>query len=260
LSKPNVRLIGLLKPIQLRFLSNYSFPTHVKKLTGRQPATDFCRQALRLRGKNIFPMQSTRFRLYLAVCLLVLIQVFCKENPLETVESRDESGQLERYQRRKTDFAKEGLYQKFALDGRLLEEAHYLNDTLDGERKYFFPDGKTESIENYRRGQYHGKYQKFYESGQLFVEQEFVNGAMQGKSLRYYPNGVLQEKVSIRDNVENGPFWEYWENGNLKTEGTYLPNEEESLEQGELKEYDENGQLVRIADCDKGICTTRWKK
>jgi antitoxin component YwqK of YwqJK toxin-antitoxin module len=206
-------------------------------------------------------MRNERFFLWLAAGLLVLFQTFCKENPLETVETRDAEGRLERYQRRKTDFAKEGLYQKFAPDGKLLEEAHYLNDTLDGERKYFFPSGAVESIERYRRGQYHGKYQKFYENGQVFVEQDFVDGAMQNVSLRYYPNGVLQEKVTIRDNEENGPFWEYWENGKLKTEGTYMPVEEgESAEQGELKEYDENGQLVRIADCKNGICLTRWKK
>lgn len=205
-------------------------------------------------------MQNGRFSLLIVAGLFVLFQTFCKKNPLETVETRDAEGYLERFQRRKTDFAKEGLYQKFAPDGKMLEEANYLNDTLEGERKYFFPNGAVESIERYRRGQYHGKYQKFYENGQLFVEQDFVNGAMQGFSLRYYQNGSLQEKVSIRDNEENGPFWEYWENGNLKTEGTYAPFRGESSEQGELKEYDENGQLIRIADCKNGICVTRWKK
>jgi len=27
-----------------------------------------------------------------------------------------------------------------------------------------------------------------------------------------------------------------------------------------LKEYDETGQLVRIADCQLGICRTKWTK
>jgi len=205
-------------------------------------------------------MQNRHFPRYLALGVFVLFQIFCKQNPLETVENRDAEGRLERWQRRKTDFAKEGLYQRFAANGILLEEANYVNDTLEGERKYFYPNGTVESIERYRRGQYHGKYQKFYENGQLQIEQEFVNGTMQGLSLRYYPNGVLEEKVTIRDNEENGPFWEYWENGNLKTEGNYAPSEDGNLEQGELKEYDESGQLVRIAHCDKGVCPTRWKK
>ncbi len=205
-------------------------------------------------------MRIRHFSLLAAVGLLLLVQTFCKDSHLETVENRDSDGRLERYQRRKTDFAKEGLYQRFSPEGTLLEEAHYLNDSLNGERKYFFPNGTVESIEHYQKGEYHGKYQKFYESGQLKIEQEFVDGAMQGFSLRYYPNGVLEEKVTIRDSEENGPFWEYYENGNLKAEGSYVPSEDASLEQGELKEYDENGQLIRIADCNKGVCLTRWKK
>ena len=205
-------------------------------------------------------MRNTRFPIAATLGLLVLFQIFCKENPIETVESRNAEGQLERWQRRKQDFAKEGLYQRFSPDDKLLEAAHYVNDTLDGERKYFFPNGTVESVEHYRRGQYHGKYQKFYENGRLYIEQEFVEGAMQGFSTGYYENGVVKEKVTIRDNEENGPFWEYWENGNLKTEGTYAPAEDGSSEQGELREYDESGQLIRIADCNKGVCLTRWKK
>lgn len=205
-------------------------------------------------------MPNTRFTLWIFAVLPVLFQTFCRQNNLETVETRDPEGRLERFERRKTDFAREGLYQKFAADGKLLEEAHYLSDTLDGERKYFYPNGTVESVEHYLRGAYHGTYRKYYENGQLQVQQEFVNGAMEGLSLRYYPNGTLQEKVTIRDNEENGPFQEYWENGNLKTEGAYQPSEEGSLEQGELKEYDEAGQLVRIADCNRGRCATRWKK
>lgn len=205
-------------------------------------------------------MRIQCFSLRLAIVMLALFQTFCKDSQLETVEKRDGEGLLERYQRRKTDFAKEGLYQIFSPDGALLEEAHYFNDTLDGERKYFYPNGSVESIEHFQKGEYHGKYQKFHENGQLKIEQEFVNGAMQGFSLRYYPSGVLEEKVTIRDNDENGPFWEYWENGKIKAEGYYIPSDDGPLEQGELREYDENGQLIRIADCNNGVCLTRSKK
>lgn len=185
----------------------------------------------------------------------------CKENPKETVETHDDDGRLERFQRNKKDFAKEGLYQKLSPEGVLIEEAHYHLNVLEGERKYFFPGGAVESIENYKNGQIHGKYLKFFENGSPRITQEFVEGAMQGLSIRYYPNGTIEERVTIKDNEENGPFQEYYENGNLKVEGNYAPSDTESaLEQGELKEYDESGQLVRIADCVDGRCTTRWKK
>lgn len=185
----------------------------------------------------------------------------CKEKLIETIETRDEDGRVERYERNKKDLSREGLYQKLSADGKLLEEAHYHLNLLEGERRYFYPDGKVESIETYKNGQIHGKYRKFYEDGTLNIEQDYVDGAMQGLSIRYYPNGKIQEKVTMKENEENGPFQEFYENGNLQAEGSYAPvGEESALEQGELKEYDESGQLIRIADCINGRCSTRWKK
>ena len=196
----------------------------------------------------------------LAGLLFLLCQLNCGNNPVETVEHRDERGQLERFERRKKDYAKEGLYQRFSPSGQLLEEARYNNDTLNGERKYYYPNGTVESIEHYQKGVYHGKYQKFYEGGGIQIEQEFVNGVLEGSSIAYYPNGAVKEKVTMRNNEEEGPFTEYYENGVLKAEGRYIPGESVALEQGELREYDETGQLVRIADCQSGICRTKWKK
>ena len=204
-------------------------------------------------------MRNAPFSLMLATGLFMLSLTFCGDNNLETVESRDSEGRLERWQRNKTDFAKEGLYQRFYPDGTMAEEAHYIRDTFHGERKFFYKNGAVEITEHYSNGVYHGKYLKYNEKGNLIVEQEYVNGAMQGFSLVYYPNGVLKEKYTIRDNEDDGPFQEYYENGKLKTEGVYVPAEDGSLEQGELKEYDETGQLIRIAHCTDGKCLTTWE-
>lgn len=195
----------------------------------------------------------------LAISLLTVIG--CTNSPLETAEIKNERGQTERWQRRKDNGQKEGLFQRFSAEGILLEEAHYRADSLHGERKYFAPSGTLESIEPYENNRIHGKFRSFYETGALKIEQDFVQGALTGWSIRYYPNGTVEEKVMLKNNVENGPFWEYHENGTLKTEGTYAPNDEgDGVEEGELKEYDENGQLIRVADCQNGMCLTRWKK
>lgn len=217
-------------------------------------------QCLLNRVKRFIPMRNTPNLLFLAVGIALFTQVYCDSNPLETVEHKNDRGQLERFMRRKKDFAKEGLYQRFSETGQLLEEAAYSNDTLQGERKYYYPNGKVESIEHYQNGVFQGKYQKFYEDGSIQVEQEYTDGVLEGLSIAYYPNGVVKEKVTMRQNEENGPFTEYNENGTLKTEGQYIPGDDLPLEQGELREYDESGVLVRIADCQSGICHTRWKK
>ena len=232
---------GLFRHPYLNFLRHYLVPV----VTGHKDL--------------VFMKKSNIFRL-LAGSVLFCLAYSCVNSPVEKVEHRNEQGQLERFERRKKDFAKEGLYQRFSENGALLEEAHYTNDSLDGERKYFYPNGKVESVERYAKGVYHGKYQKYYDTGALQLEQEFVNGALEGLSIAYYPNGAVKEKVTLRNNEENGPFTEYYENGALKAEGRYIPGEDLPLEQGELKEYDETGQLIRIADCQSGICRTKWKK
>jgi antitoxin component YwqK of YwqJK toxin-antitoxin module len=226
-------------------------------LLGRQPDSDFHRQRVRLPVKTFLSMPNARPFARGAAGLLLVFLSFCKNSPLETVENRDARGHLERYQRRKADFVREGLYQRFSPQGVLLEETHYRSDSLEGERKYFYPNGALESVENFKKGAYDGPYRKFYPDGKVQIEQTFVNGAMQGLSLRYYPSGALQEKVTMLDSEENGPFEEYHENGQLRATGTYSPGEEQPLEQGELREYDENGHLVRVADCHDGRCLTR---
>jgi antitoxin component YwqK of YwqJK toxin-antitoxin module len=177
----------------------------------------------------------------------------------ETVDTRNDQGQRVRYERNKKDFSKNGKFERFYEDGKLLEVSFYENDTLHGERRFFFPNGNLESMEHYRHGVLHGVYRKYYETGSVYLEQEFVDGAMQGSSKRYYSDGTVEEIVTIRNNEENGPFQEFYPNGKIKAEGTYI-YEDEALEQGELREYDERGTLVRIADCERGLCRTRWKK
>ena len=110
------------------------------------------------------------------------------------------------------------------------------------------------------RGTFEGKYQKFRPDGSLEIEQTYVHGALEGYSIRYYTNGQVEEKVMLKDSEENGPFTEYYPNGKLKAEGTYQYVEDSAVEQGELREYDSTGTLIRIADCDNGVCRTRWKK
>lgn len=205
-------------------------------------------------------MQIVLFFIRISPVLFVFL-AFCGQNTLETVEAKNDRGQLERWQKRAGSAQKDGIYQRFSEKGTLLEEAIYVRDSLQGERKYFSEIGQLEITENYENNQLHGKFKSYYPDGQLKIEQDFVRGSLTGMSIRYYPNGKILEKVTLKDNVENGPFVEYYDNGNLKTEGQYAPDEEgEGVENGQLKEYNEAGELVRIATCTYGTCLTTWKK
>lgn len=190
--------------------------------------------------------------------LPLLILVACKTGSIETVENRDEKGQLlEKFERRKKDFAKEGKFQAFYPNGNIKEEAFYQNDTLTGEHKFFYENGTCEIVQRRQNGLFEGKFQHFYENGTLESEGEYRNNAMVGEWKFHYKNGVLKEVVQFRDNEENGPFKEFYDNGILKTEGAYLNGDNEH---GPLKMYDSLGVLVKTMDCVEGVCRTSWVK
>ncbi|MDZ4679005.1 MAG: toxin-antitoxin system YwqK family antitoxin [Saprospiraceae bacterium] len=175
---------------------------------------------------------------------------------LEVIEATTEDGYLERFSRRKADYAREGAYYKLNPDGQLIELAHYENDTLHGQRILFFATGDTLQIEHYQRGFFEGNYQAFYPGGKLELEGVYVANTMDGLWKGYYENGQLKETVTFRENEENGPFVEYHPNGQLKAEGYYKNGDKE---EGLLKLYNENGKLVKTMNCNSGICRTIWK-
>lgn len=152
---------------------------------------------------------------------------------------------------------KQGLYQRFYPSGNLAEEAYYDRDSLNGIRKFYYESGVLEQEQNYLSGIFQGPFRSYYINGNINVEGNYVNNVMDGVWKRYYDTGELREEVNFVNNDENGPFREYYKNGNIKAEGTYIngPNE-----QGELKEYNEDGELIKIMSCTNGICNTIWVK
>ncbi|MCO6475224.1 MAG: toxin-antitoxin system YwqK family antitoxin [Phaeodactylibacter sp.] len=194
------------------------------------------------------------FRNIILSGLTLVFLVACQSN-VEQVEAEDSYGYTEKYERRKTDFARHGLYEKFTPGGQKLEEAHYTNDTLDGLRILYYENGDTQIVETHRMGAFEGPFRAYYEGGQLKQEGHYEANVMYGEWTRYYPGGELMEVVTFAENAENGPFAEYYRNGNKKAEGTYRNGEEHGL----LKKFSLAGEHIRSMNCEDGICRTIWK-
>lgn len=200
------------------------------------------------------------------LCLIVLVGIIaCKntsgnqvEEKLKTeiVEGKDAYGHTEIYSRNVKDYAKQGKYTRYDSLGNLLELAFYKRDTLHGNRVLFYETGDTQTVETYQMGQFDGVFKAFYEEGSLELIGNYTSNTMNGSWKKYYPSGQLMEIVEFKNNEENGPFVEYHENGNLKAEGSYLEGDKEH---GPLKLYNEEGQLIRKMDCNRGICRTTWQ-
>ena len=74
-------------------------------------------------------------------------------------------------------------------------EKQYKNGILNGTCKFWYPNGKLESVEPYKSGQ--------------------INGSV----IRYYDNGQMKARIPIRNGVRAGSAGEFfWDkNGKLKT-------------------------------------------
>lgn len=191
-----------------------------------------------------------------AICLL-LIAAACTNAPeLETVESTDEQGLRIVYQRQVDNYARVGTFERFDVAGNRIERSSYRNDSLHGARILFYPAGDTLSVETYQNGRFEGPYRAYYEDGTLRQEGRYTDNAMTGPWISYYPSGDRREVVRMADNLEQGPFTEWYDGGALKAEGQYRDGDKED---GELRLYDSTGTLVRIMDCDLGMCFTRWR-
>lgn len=187
----------------------------------------------------------------------LLFMIACSSGPaVETVEDTDPQGLRIVYERQVDNYAREGRFERFDSLGNRIELARYRNDTLDGPRVLFYPGGDTLSVETYRNGRFEGPYRAYYEDGTLRQSGQYVDNAMTGEWLSFYPSGDRREVVQMADNLEQGPFTEWYDGGTLKAEGEYLDGDKEH---GELRLYDSTGTLVRIMDCDRGMCFTRWR-
>jgi len=189
--------------------------------------------------------------------LLLFFCIACGPN-LKTIEVHNDAGQItESYTQDPDTELKEGKSYLYYEDGSVQTESDYKQGKLDGERKLFDANGQIEVIERYKAGQFEGVFHSYYNNGQLKLEGVYSNNEMGGSWKRYYESGALMEEVTFKHNEENGPFLEYYENGNLKAKGAYLEGDNEH---GELKLFDEQGELVKTMECQVGRCVTTWKK
>ncbi len=186
---------------------------------------------------------------------ILLIASLSACNNSEKMSEVEENGFKVEYSRDKTTKQKQGAYTRFYASGAKYEEGTFVKDSLDGERKFYLENGKIQNIETFKNGRYEGVYKAFYKDGTLEQEGQYVNDEMSGEWKTYYKNGQLKETVNFAHNLENGVFKEFYPDGKVKTEGAYANGDTEN---GELKEYHKNGELLRIAMCDNGICRTTW--
>ena len=160
------------------------------------------------------------------------------------------------------DSVKHGIYRKYSQEGILIESSNYVNGKLEGERIiYNYKSGVKEISEIYNNDLLDGRHIVYHPNGEMQSFGVYKNNVLSGIVKFYDTSGILKDEFQYVNNLEIIPFEEFHENGTLKWEGTKSYDHFTGIKKdyGELKEYNQEGELIRKIMCNESeVCTTIW--
>lgn len=167
---------------------------------------------------------------------------------------------------------KEGEWKLYLKDGTLSAEENYHSGSLNGNCRYYFPNGKICKLVTYQNGLQEGPFMEYYEDGSKKSEGSYHLDEFEGEYSTYFPGGVQETRghyvKGIKDGLwiffktsgrvemtvkyklgeevgryyDNGTFMEYYPNGIPKSEYTY----EDGKKNGPFTEWYDKGEFVKV--------------
>ncbi|WP_375579372.1 toxin-antitoxin system YwqK family antitoxin [Marivirga tractuosa] len=109
--------------------------------------------------------------------------------------------------------------------GALRETGYYINGKDKfGKWKFYYENGKVESIENYENDKLNGNYKYYHDNGQLWTEREYKNGLLWNVYSNYNRNGKKNDEGTIKNGT--GTLNIYDAEGKLTDTVEYVNGEE----------------------------------
>jgi antitoxin component YwqK of YwqJK toxin-antitoxin module len=154
------------------------------------------------------------------------------------------------------DFELDSLWKFYDQDGKLLVDIHYKSGKKNGIKTTYLD--KETVKEHFTDDVKEGYTRYYYPDGKIKQEIPFIRGFEQGFGKEYnsdgvivtlteYKRGFIVDRIRINrkdgNGMKQGRWYTFYEHGNLKSEVVYKDNKKN----GYLKEYAENGDLLKIA-------------
>lgn len=93
-----------------------------------------------------------------------------------------------------------GTWQTYSSEtGTLLEESHYDNDVLNGDRSTYFTDGKVSTKSQYINGEMSGPFTSYFPNGKIFYTGTYLFGLETGEWKYYDENGNPRKSVEFKN-------------------------------------------------------------
>ena len=159
----------------------------------------------------------------------------------------DAEGRLIRFENYKDNLLN-GESKVFYSNGQISHEMIYLNDEMNGPFAEFTVEGKLSKKGSYKNGVYDGNIVVNYDSGKKKEEGKFVNGVRDGGWNFYLETGLPELTIWFKnDKIEkkhyaNGTFLTYYDSGIPQSEYTF----ENYNKEGPFVEYFDKGAYEQI--------------
>ena len=106
---------------------------------------------------------------------------------------------------------KDGLYQRYYLDGQPAQTCTFKNGEKDGVQVSRYENGRIASESTFKRGTQNGSYISYYPDGKIHQTCYFVNGQYEGECRLFNPDGSLGSLYSYHKGLKEGvcEFYSY---------------------------------------------------
>lgn len=165
-----------------------------------------------------------------------------------------------------------GTYEEFDESGQLVFSTNYSRGVIDGKELQYFPEGTIKAVREFRSGELNGSYELNYPDGKPERRATYKKGQPEGEMIEYFPDGSIRMKAIYQKGIPSLPIVYFHPNGKVRQrityngqgakvlEENYFSNEQlassirfvNELEEGEVKIFNENGNLMEIRNYSKG--------
>lgn len=142
----------------------------------------------------------------------------------------------------------DGPYMGYYSDGTRKNEGTYKNDLPEGICRDFFPSGAIQSEATFKNGKIDGRYVKYFNETQKKEETYFSNGKENGSYEFYNANGKLFNKGTARDGAQEGTCYDYYYEGPLRKIYTV----HDRLLDGDFFEFTSKGDTAAVGFFEMG--------
>lgn len=144
----------------------------------------------------------------------------------------------------------------FYTTGKLAAEGSFMKQLKDSVWTYYSPvDGTVRIREPYLNGSLHGMVKSYYPSGQISEELQWSQGKKEGIWQQYYENGATRLSGHYKDDLLSGIYEVFFGDGIIKIRGDFLNN----VSHGLWTYFDESGAELISLEYLNGIPVDREK-